>query len=97
MLRVANSSISFFLFSWQNIISILLVQLFSYKMQLPADVATNWLTCFPFSAKKHVYDVFFVHGLIPEVVQILALSLQHNGSDGPEVNAVLSNSERCDC
>ncbi|KAI9100148.1 hypothetical protein K1719_024366 [Acacia pycnantha] len=58
------------------------------------DVATNWLTCFPFSAKKHVYDVFFVHGFIPEVVQILALSLQHSGSDGPDINVVLSNSER---
>ncbi|KAK4256981.1 hypothetical protein QN277_006633 [Acacia crassicarpa] len=58
------------------------------------DVATNWLTCFPFSAKKHVYDVFFVHGFIPEVVQILALSLQHSGSDAPDINAVLSNCER---
>ena len=66
-------------------------------MYLPADVASNWLTCFPFSAKKHVYDVFFVHGFIPEVVQILALSLQRNGSDGSDVNAVLSNSERFDC
>lgn len=97
MLCVANSSISFFFFPWQNIFSILLVQLFSYKMQLTADVATNWLTFFPFSAKKLVYDVFFVHGLIPEVVQILTLSLQHNGSDSPDINSVLSNSERCDC
>ncbi|XP_054809149.1 uncharacterized protein LOC129311141 isoform X1 [Prosopis cineraria] len=60
------------------------------------DVVLNWLACFPFSAKKHVYDVFFVHGHIPEVVQILALSLQHNGSDAHtlDINAVLSNSER---
>lgn len=66
-------------------------------MQLPADVASNWLACFPFSARKHVYDVFFVHGLITEVVQILVLSLQQNGSDSPDINAVLSNSERFDC
>ncbi|KAL2347000.1 hypothetical protein Fmac_001000 [Flemingia macrophylla] len=58
------------------------------------DVASNWLGCFPFSAKKHVYDVFFVHGLVTEVVQILVPFLQLNASDGLDINAVLSNSER---
>ena len=66
-------------------------------MQFLADVAPNWLACFPFSAQKHVYDVFFVRGLVSEVVQILVPFLQQNGSDGLDVNAVLSNSERYAC
>jgi len=66
-------------------------------MELPADVASNWLGCFPFSAQKYVYDVFFVRGLITEVVQILVPFLQLNAVDGLDVNAVLSNSERYGC
>ncbi|KAK7302203.1 hypothetical protein RJT34_13085 [Clitoria ternatea] len=58
------------------------------------DVASNWLACFAFSAQKYVYDVFFVHGLVTEVVQILVPFLQQNGSGGLDVNAILSNSER---
>ncbi|KAI4343658.1 hypothetical protein L6164_010980 [Bauhinia variegata] len=58
------------------------------------DVASNWLPCFPFSAQRHVYDVFFVCGLVTEVVQILVPFLQQNGSDGLDINAVHSNSER---
>ncbi|KAK2390956.1 hypothetical protein P8452_28149 [Trifolium repens] len=58
------------------------------------DVASNWLACFPFSAQKYVYDVFFVHGLVTEVLQILVSYLQHNGSDDIDVNVVISNSER---
>ncbi|KAL9314031.1 hypothetical protein ACSQ67_019483 [Phaseolus vulgaris] len=58
------------------------------------DVASNWLGCFPFSAQKYVYDVFFVRGLITEVLQILVPFLQLNAVDGLDVNAVLSNSER---
>ncbi|KAK7282002.1 hypothetical protein RIF29_10458 [Crotalaria pallida] len=58
------------------------------------DVAPNWLACFPFSAHKHVYDVFFVRGPVIEVVQVLVPSLQQNGTDGLDVNAVLSNAER---
>ncbi|XP_014489992.1 telomere length regulation protein TEL2 homolog isoform X1 [Vigna radiata var. radiata] len=58
------------------------------------DVASNWLGCFPFSAQKHVYDVFFVRGLVSEVLQILVPFLQLNAVDGLDVNAVLSNSER---
>ncbi|XP_027352820.1 telomere length regulation protein TEL2 homolog isoform X2 [Abrus precatorius] len=58
------------------------------------DVASNWLACFPISALKYVYDVFFVRGLVTEVLQILVPFLQQNGSDGLDVNAVLSNSER---
>ncbi|XP_047153863.1 telomere length regulation protein TEL2 homolog isoform X2 [Vigna umbellata] len=58
------------------------------------DVASNWLGCFPFSAQKYVYDVFFVRGLVSEVLQILVPFLQLNAVDGLDVNAVLSNSER---
>ncbi|KAK7350685.1 hypothetical protein VNO77_09557 [Canavalia gladiata] len=58
------------------------------------DVASNWLACFPFSAQKYVYDVFFVRGLATEVLQILVPFLQQNGSNGHDVNVVLSNSER---
>ncbi|KAL5543994.1 hypothetical protein UlMin_007778 [Ulmus minor] len=58
------------------------------------DVASNWLACFPISACKHVYNVFFVDGLITDVVQTLVPSLQPIGSDGIDVNAVRLNSER---
>ncbi|XP_059657297.1 uncharacterized protein LOC132303870 [Cornus florida] len=58
------------------------------------DVASNWLTCFPFSAKKHVYDVFFVNGHATEVVQTVVPFLQQNGSVSLDTNAVCSNAER---
>ncbi|XP_057459915.1 uncharacterized protein LOC130750362 isoform X2 [Actinidia eriantha] len=58
------------------------------------DVASNWLACFPFSARKHVYDVFFVNGLMVEVVQTVVPSLQHNGNGSFDGNAVRSNAER---
>nr|XP_048330054.1 uncharacterized protein LOC125422429 isoform X1 [Ziziphus jujuba var. spinosa] len=58
------------------------------------DVASNWLACFPFSACKHVYDVFFVNGLASEVVRTLVPCLQQSGSDDVDVNAINSNAER---
>ncbi|KAA8542173.1 hypothetical protein F0562_023325 [Nyssa sinensis] len=58
------------------------------------DVASNWLACFPFSAKKHVYDVFFVNGHAAEVVQTIVPCLQQNQSGSLDVNAVCSNAER---
>ncbi|XVF54627.1 hypothetical protein PTKIN_Ptkin05aG0196600 [Pterospermum kingtungense] len=58
------------------------------------DVAPNWLTCFPLSAKKHVYDVFFVDGLSSEVVQVLVPCLEPSGKDLHDVNAVQLNVER---
>ncbi|CAJ2641735.1 unnamed protein product [Trifolium pratense] len=58
------------------------------------DVASNWLACFPFSAQKYVYDVFFVHGFATEVLQILVSFLRHNGNDDIDINVVISNSER---
>ncbi|XP_039017198.1 telomere length regulation protein TEL2 homolog [Hibiscus syriacus] len=58
------------------------------------DVASNWLTCFPFSAKKHIYDVFFVNGLSTEVVQVLVPFLQQSSSYNLDVDAIQSNVER---
>eukprot|EP00257_Ricinus_communis_P021544 XP_015581064.1 telomere length regulation protein TEL2 homolog [Ricinus communis] len=58
------------------------------------DVASNWLACFPLSARKYLYDTFFVSGLSTEVVQILVPCLQLNGIDSFDANAVQSNSER---
>lgn len=58
------------------------------------EVASNWLACFPISAQKHVYDVFFVEGLATEVVQTLVPCLQHNGRDSLHVNTICSNAER---
>ncbi|KAI9173884.1 hypothetical protein LWI28_008063 [Acer negundo] len=58
------------------------------------DVASDWLACFPLSARKYVYDIFFVNGPAAEVVQTLIPCLQQDGSDGIDVNAVHSNTER---
>lgn len=80
----------------QKIILHFAFSVFSYDMQLPADVASNWLACFPILAQKYVYDVFFVRGFVTEVLQILVPFLQQSGSDGLDVNAVISNSERYD-
>ncbi|XP_062029874.1 uncharacterized protein LOC133745771 [Rosa rugosa] len=66
----------------------------TFSRVLLTDVASNWLACFPFSARKHVYDVFFVNGLATEVVQILVPCLQQSGSGDVDVNAVHSNTER---
>lgn len=65
-------------------------------MQLLADVASNWLACFPFLAQNYVYDVFFVHGFVTEVLQMLVPFLQQNRSDDLDINVVISNSERYD-
>ncbi|KAL8243120.1 hypothetical protein R6Q59_009378, partial [Mikania micrantha] len=57
------------------------------------DVALNWLTCFPISAKKHLYDVFFLRGCVSEVVQTLVPYLQHH-SNGRLETSICSNTER---
>nr|XP_027122992.1 telomere length regulation protein TEL2 homolog isoform X2 [Coffea arabica] len=44
------------------------------------DVASDWLVCFPISARKNVYDVFFVKGRMTEVVQAMVPCLQNRGS-----------------
>ncbi|KAJ8752074.1 hypothetical protein K2173_001101 [Erythroxylum novogranatense] len=58
------------------------------------DVASNWLSCFPISAKKHIYDAFFINGPATEVAQALVPCLQYNGSDAFDVNAIFANTER---
>ncbi|KAL0415777.1 UNVERIFIED_CONTAM: hypothetical protein Slati_3409600 [Sesamum latifolium] len=58
------------------------------------DVASNWLACFAASARKHVYDVFFLNGCAAEIVQVVAPCLQLSGSGGHESSAVCLNAER---
>ncbi|KAK2971352.1 hypothetical protein RJ640_030318 [Escallonia rubra] len=58
------------------------------------NVACNWLACFPISARKHVYDVFFVHGHAIEVVQTLVPFLQQSGDGKVDSSPVCSNAER---
>ncbi|KAJ6760854.1 TELOMERE LENGTH REGULATION PROTEIN TEL2 FAMILY MEMBER [Salix purpurea] len=67
----------------------------TFARVLLLDVVSDWLACFPVSAKKLVYDVFFVNGLATEVVQALVPFLQYNGNGSvADVNAVQSNTER---
>ncbi|KAK3040594.1 hypothetical protein RJ639_026915, partial [Escallonia herrerae] len=68
--------------------------LYGKYFQLCADVACNWLACFPISARKHVYDVFFVHGHVIEVVQTLVPFLQQSGDRKVDSSPVCSNAER---
>ncbi|KAL9673225.1 hypothetical protein QQ045_029479 [Rhodiola kirilowii] len=58
------------------------------------DVAKKWLPSFPATARKHLYDVFFVCGLPSEVIQTLVPCLQRNGNDRADANYVCSNAER---
>lgn len=67
---------------------------FLIQLLFHADLASNWLSCFPLSARVHVYDVFFVEGLVTEVVQTLVPCLQQNASDGHDLNSVHTNTER---
>ncbi|KAK6920581.1 Telomere length regulation protein, conserved domain [Dillenia turbinata] len=58
------------------------------------DVASNWLACFPITARKSVYDIFFFSGLVSEVVQSVVPCLQPNVTDAHDANAIQSNAER---
>ncbi|XP_049356523.1 uncharacterized protein LOC125821156 isoform X1 [Solanum verrucosum] len=58
------------------------------------DVAYDWLTCLPISARMHVYDVFFLRGQVIEVVQKLGPCLQWRGSSDDDNRSVHSNAER---
>lgn len=58
------------------------------------DVASNWLACFPASARKHVYDAFFLDGCATEIVQVVVPCLQPSESDSYDSTAVISNAER---
>lgn len=74
--------------------SVTSAHLSSYEAAVSADVACDWLACFPFTARKHVYDVFFNRGLATKVVQTLVPCLSQKNSTGPVAEAVLSNIER---
>ncbi|XP_042037087.1 telomere length regulation protein TEL2 homolog [Salvia splendens] len=58
------------------------------------DVASNWLACFPASARKLVYDAFFVDGCATEIVQVVVPCLQPGESGSYDSTAVNSNAER---
>ncbi|KZV58746.1 hypothetical protein F511_18771 [Dorcoceras hygrometricum] len=58
------------------------------------DVASNWLACFPTSARKQSYDVFFVNGCATETVCELVPCLQQVRSGNLDSNDVCSNAER---
>ncbi|XP_057806839.1 uncharacterized protein LOC131021593 [Salvia miltiorrhiza] len=58
------------------------------------DVASNWLACFPASARKHVYDAFFLDGCATEIVQVVVPCLQPGESGSYDSTAVISNAER---
>ncbi|KAH0719745.1 hypothetical protein KY284_004775 [Solanum tuberosum] len=58
------------------------------------DVAYDWLTCLPISARMHVYDVIFLRGQVIEVVQKLGPCLQWRGSSDDDNRSVHSNAER---
>ncbi|XP_077253052.1 embryo defective 2423 isoform X2 [Tasmannia lanceolata] len=59
------------------------------------DVASNWLACFSISARKHVYDSFFINGPSTETVQALVPVLSENGiNEDVDPTSVCSNAER---
>lgn len=58
-------------------------------------VALNWLTCFPISARKQVYDSFFVEGPPTEIIQALVPALKQTGTNrDADLNSICSNIER---
>ncbi|GFP88825.1 telomere length regulation protein tel2 homolog [Phtheirospermum japonicum] len=66
----------------------------AFSRVLLYDVASSWLACFPASARKHVYDVFFINGCAAEIVKVLVPCLRLSGSGGYNSIAVCSNAER---
>ncbi|KAH6799566.1 hypothetical protein C2S51_036050 [Perilla frutescens var. frutescens] len=58
------------------------------------DVASNWLACFPASARKYVYDAFFLNGCASEIVQVVVPCLQPGESGSYDSTAVILNAER---
>lgn len=61
-----------------------------------ADVASDWLSCFPVSVQKHLYDLFFLDGPVVEVVQVLVPFLHHVDKNAAvDANSVQTNVERC--
>ncbi|XP_059066178.1 uncharacterized protein LOC131857531 [Cryptomeria japonica] len=62
------------------------------------EVASNWLACFPLSARVSVFDKFFLYAPASDALQALMLSLPHDHSNASheeiDVHAVSSNAER---
>ncbi|KAL5211677.1 hypothetical protein ABZP36_022524 [Zizania latifolia] len=57
-------------------------------------VALKWLRQFRASARKEVYDSFFVKGPLTEVIQALVPALAHKGDSKDDHNIICSNIER---
>ncbi|EOA23443.1 hypothetical protein CARUB_v10016628mg [Capsella rubella] len=66
----------------------------TFARVLLLDVASDWLSCFPISVQKHLYDVFFLDGHVIEVVQVLVPFLRHVENGGFDDNSVQTNVER---
>ncbi|KAI3884994.1 hypothetical protein MKW98_002386 [Papaver atlanticum] len=58
------------------------------------NLSTNWLACFPISARNIVYDSFFVNGPPVEVFQAVVPGLLQNQNEDTDFNTVCSNAER---
>ncbi|XP_010426342.1 PREDICTED: telomere length regulation protein TEL2 homolog [Camelina sativa] len=66
----------------------------TFARVLLLDVASDWLSCFPISVEKHLYDVFFLDGPVIEVVQVLVPFLHRVENGGFDTNSVQTNVER---
>ncbi|CAH2064846.1 unnamed protein product [Thlaspi arvense] len=67
----------------------------TFARVLLLDVASDWLSCFPVSVQKHLYDLFFLDGPVIEVVQVLVPFLHHvDKNGGVNANSVQTNVER---
>lgn len=67
----------------------------TFARVLLLDVASDWLSCFPVSVQKHLYDSFFLDGPVVEVVQVLVPFLHHvDKNSSVDANSVQTNVER---
>ncbi|WZZ00283.1 hypothetical protein YC2023_072611 [Brassica napus] len=68
---------------------------FARVLLLDTDVASDWLSCFPVSVQKHLYDSFFLDGPVVEVVQVLVPLLHHvDKNSSVDASSVQTNVER---
>ncbi|RID58894.1 hypothetical protein BRARA_F02155 [Brassica rapa] len=67
----------------------------TFARVLLLDVASDWLSCFPVSVQKHLYDSFFLDGPVVEVVQVLVPLLHHvDKNAAADASSVQTNVER---
>ncbi|CDY37926.1 BnaA06g18910D [Brassica napus] len=67
----------------------------TFARVLLLDVASDWLSCFPVSVQKHLYDSFFLDGPVVEVVQVLVPLLHHvDKNSSVDASSVQTNVER---